>query len=141
MMRVARKTIVFIDAPVKEHECGSRYSSGIWDPELGHCFRLFNQDGHGNLGPVEDSLANKLWDEDGDYRLDKLETYRNAYDCWVENDCKIGVPTPNPDGGLPKCHFGMVVVKGTYDKTKVGGAIYMSEWMNQRKGGRWEITY
>lgn len=34
-------------------------------------------------------LTNKLWANDSKYNLDRLITYRNAYNCWVDNKGKV----------------------------------------------------
>lgn len=62
MMQQAHHFMVFIDNPVKEHECGYNYNAAIWDSDGGFCFRLFQVDNGSDVHPVPDELGNKFWD-------------------------------------------------------------------------------
>ena len=140
MMRHAQHSIVFIDKPVKEHECGHNFNMAVWDPDEGFCFRLFQVENSGNVRPVPDDIADKLWDEP--YNMDKLEVYRNAYDCWVDSEGEVGDPEYVEGLGedeLPKCFFGMKVIMGTYLKNGFANAeIRLSKWMDQGEGEKWD---
>lgn len=135
MMRVARQSFVFIDKPVTKSECGHNYNAAVWDPEHEWCFRLFHIDGD-MPHPVPDKVADKLWK--APYSIDKLEVYRNAYDCWVDNDYSIGTPSYTEDlgeGSVPKCFFGMRVVMGTFLKHGFAdNEIEMSDDLGQDAG-------
>lgn len=70
------------------------------------------------LGGIDDAAA-PLWAPAAEkgYALDKLDTYRNALDCWLDNDAQIGAIEPHADmrdTSAPKCFFGMEVKKGSW---------------------------
>ena len=140
MMRHAHHSVVFIDNPVQEHECGYNYNAAIWDPDEGFCFRLFQVSNGGDVYPVPDELGNKLWDPP--YSLDRLEVYRNAYNCWLETEGELGEPEYTEgleEGAVPKCFFNMKVVRGTYLKNGfANGEIRLAEWPGQKKGEKWD---
>ena len=142
MVRYSRKGFVFIDQPVKEDECGAKFNSGTWDPKLGACFRLFHATGGDEVAPINDDVADKLWKDP--YNLDKMEVYRNAYDCWVNNNQKAANAVYTEDleeGSVPECFFSMPVVWGHYKTPgfhQSEGHIYESEWEGQEKGKKWK---
>lgn len=114
MMRHARHSIVFIDNPVTEDECGTRFHAGIWDPDEKFCFCLMHVEDKGVVNPVPNELGDRFWAEP--YNIDKLEAYRNAYNCWIDTDGKPGEPSYVDNLGaeaVPPCWFSMVVVRGT----------------------------
>ena len=57
----------------------------IYNEKRRECFNIYiiNSDG----SPVDadhDAPTHKLWDQDDNYKIDKLEAYHDAYSCWVE---------------------------------------------------------
>ena len=139
MLRHAHRAFVFIDNPVEEHECGYNFNAAVWDPDNGFCFRLFQVNGGDRIVPVPDHLADKLWEDP--YGLDRLEVYRNAFDCWVENEGGVAEPEyleSLEPGTVPKCFFAMKVARGTYLKHGFANPeIIMSDWLNQKDNYRW----
>lgn len=125
MMRYARKTFLLITDVPKDSCSSDRDTAEVWDDEKEVCYNLYwveyNHDVP-QLLDVSDEFTQKLFGNDGSYDLDRLKTYRNAYDCWVDNDGKIGEVEGNgdvTDNSLPKCWFGITVVKGAYRKDGV----------------------
>lgn len=141
MMRHGRHAFVFIDKPVTESECGYNYNMAAWDPDLGVCFRLFYVDAQA-VYPVEDDLADKLWD--GPYSIDRLEAYRNAYQCWIDHDGGTADPDYTAgleEGAVPPCFFSMVVVQGTYKKSRSSIIFGEDEFPGQVPNFRWHPEY
>lgn len=125
---------------VSENSCGSHNDKDqIWDPEREVCFDFYWWDNGKQLVNVPHDIADKLWANDGEYNLDRLVAYRNAYDCWVDSDGKIGKTTLNPDPtneSLPKCWFSTKVVKGEYSKVAQYGetVVKLSKFPGQKEG-------
>ena len=140
MVRYGERGVLFIDTGVEKKKCGDGkgdHAYEIWDDEMGGCLKLLSDNTSYRLKDLSEDKKDKLFADNGSYKLDRLETYRNAYDCWVDNNGKIGdpeVPDSPTDTSLPKCFFGIDVVKGTLSL----GTIKMDEFPGQTAGEPWE---
>lgn len=145
MMRYAHHAFVFIDDPVTEDECGTNFHAGEWDPDHEWCWRLFYVDDAGDVDPIKDDLADALWEPP--YGIDKLEAYRNAYDCWYDNEGKPGETeflSNLEDGAVPPCFFSMEVAKGTFRRGSLpgeGGFIEEGLLIKQEEGEKWDARF
>ncbi|PGH07394.1 hypothetical protein AJ79_06296 [Helicocarpus griseus UAMH5409] len=121
MIRDVRLGILFIDDGVTKDKCGDGLESSVWDSKHDYCFRLFHAGGGDKLQPLDNDLAKQLWGKKSNkekfYNMNRLETYRNALDCWKKNAGRVGkvkFEKLKNKKALPQCFFGIPMVKGKY---------------------------
>ena len=130
-----------MDRPLSEGDCKDT-SGATWDPEEEVCFRLCYVASGSEVEVLDHEVTDKLWADP--YNIDALEAFRNALNCWVDNDGKPAHPDFNQElmkGEVPKCFFGMVVVSGEFKEGDIKGSsgyITMDDWMHQTASAAWE---
>ncbi|KAF2261557.1 hypothetical protein CC78DRAFT_583560 [Lojkania enalia] len=104
-----------VDHPTAGLPDDAEHLRKLLDPDKQWCFGMMYLVDDGSLDGGINDLAYSLWDNHG---MDKLTTYRNAYDCWIMNptaSLKPSIMNNDPqDTSLPKCFFGMEIKKGEY---------------------------
>lgn len=141
MVRYAHKAFVYVDTGRADKEECEDDSSNVWDPRRDLCFRLYRT--LDKLEEVDKDTTDLLWGNDGQYNLDRLQTFRNAYACWVDNDGKVGKPDApkNPsDSSPPSCFFGMKVVMGQHILGRGSSSanyIKLDKFAGQKEGDHW----
>lgn len=135
MLRETRRAFILVDRPQDNQEGCEGQDRAVWYPEEGVCLRMFWVTFKNLVEPVDGDLVSKLSAEP--YGLDRLEAYKNAYHCWIDNDGNPGhadVEAEIETGEVPPCYFGMVVKSGKWsDKIVV-----MDDWMGQKNDGMWD---
>lgn len=136
MIKVSQQGFVFADAgKSSKDKCEDDDTEDVWDPKEELCFKLYRINDH-RMERMPKTITDKLFANDGDYNLDRLKTYRNAYACWVDNDGKLDdvkIGTDMEPNVPPSCFYGIMVVKGvTRDNY-----IRLSKFPNQKKGEHW----
>lgn len=103
-------------------------------------------DGEAKFEYTPQDIHDKLWGNDGKYDLDVKETFQNTYECWVDNDGKVGeADIENSDFSdrlaLPKCWFGIPIVRASKQNGQIWGAnndyFTLDEFPSQEAGRDW----
>ncbi|ORY10157.1 hypothetical protein BCR34DRAFT_588762 [Clohesyomyces aquaticus] len=121
LMRVFNQAYLFIFTDSSADKCVG--GSAVWDSDANLCYSFGSIAKHDVFGNElqtysiqgNNDFAKPLWDK---YGADRLITYRNIIDCWLNNDSKIGVPTlsaTSPGTDIKRCFFSIEVKKGSLD--------------------------
>ena len=150
VIRHGRNAFFFIDNGTGKDTCGDGkkdHPEEFWDDKAGGCVKLMEVKSKDNKGTVKtleyvpEDIHNKLWANDGKYNLDVKKTWQNAYDCWVDNDGKVGDTVVNTDPKnkeLPKCWFGLPLVKGSKPDGRGNQLIEMDDFPGNEKDRDWK---
>lgn len=139
MIRYGRKGFYYIDAGADKNKCGDGDDDRLnefWDDAADGCIKLMevlkhNREG-GEFVYAPRDVQDKLFANDDEYNLDVKKTFRNAYDCWKDNDGKVGrVDVINTDWSedspIPKCWFGIPMVRGFVDNNGLGDMVRLDD--------------
>lgn len=154
MIRFGRKAFYYLDTGADKEKCGDGdddKSEEFWSDSATGCAKLMeievNKDGKATYEYTPQDIHDKLWGNDGKYNLDVKETFQNAYECWVDNDGKVGkADIENSEFSdrlsLPKCWFGIPIVRGSKQEgAPIWGAhqdyFELDEFPGQEKGRKW----
>ncbi|PGH18284.1 hypothetical protein AJ79_00623 [Helicocarpus griseus UAMH5409] len=96
------------------------------------------------LRAINNDIVKKMWDKKSNknkfYKMDRLETYRNAVACWEKSGGRVGPAKSaikkKDKKALPECYFGIAVAKGKYDGIGGGGmgTIKSDKFIGYQKG-------
>ena len=144
MLRDVRRSFLFIDRPLNtKGKCEEKFGA-VWYDEEEACLRMWWVPEKTKIvKAVDEGLLNKISHDP--YGLDRVEAYKNAYHCWVDNKGHPGHPDTKAKlkkGELPKCWFGMTVKSGEA-KTSNGIKgknleLTLDDWMGQKDKSIWD---
>lgn len=125
MIRHARRGFYFIDSDVDKKKCGDGdddHPEEFWDNDANGCVKLMEvtekTEESVKLKYVSQKDHDLIWGNGGDYDLDIQKTWRNAYECWVDNGGRVAeVNFKDHDfsdiSNIPKCWFGIPLIRGS----------------------------